>query len=523
MKRMDIDRGYRLGKRAMKKPHNPNHDVVSIQLHGIQIEDMDNLPKVETLLKTWNSATRCAFKRFKSMGLDGIVKSYGNPKRGFWAMDKDMGSPIRAAEMEVSGWLTKHGYDLDSTLLHNAVMSGFKSYRSFERQKSEWKTTKENPSFGDMEARSKKILDKEGFNLTRNPSMTVVGKSREGNPKFKVDMDNCHIDFTFHRKKIGFIFKSHRFSKKGLKNLSELVGFMSNGQLPVTMTLTEIDSKRGKFNLTFSYSTHEMSKLKKEHIHRKCSVVSGIWFNDEFVHHRVVNLDGNGHKVIHSKTYRIDEESGEKRCLKYIETLRFKGDRKMIKRLKEKISNKTLICAKDIVKRIFNVNRSYGVSEVYVESPKSLTKRKFNLSLISFDKSKISTGSGRPCFVSANKFMDMVKSQCSRNKMNLSKVNGSFIQLKAVLTAKTMSEAIGNACSDLIERGERGFNARLTDWAKLVNINPSMLDWVGHLLHNKRNRQARAEIRRAFQARAVEKAVRMVDNMHRLDVSVVRA
>lgn len=97
--------------------------------------------------------------------------------------------------------------------------------------------------------------------------------------------------------------------------------------------------------------------------------------------------------------------------------------------------------------------------------------------------------------------------------MEFKQVDGEFIQTKAILESKTMGEAIGNAGLEMVSRAdsEKG-KTSLTDLVLKMSLDPSMLDWVRHLLHNKRSRQARIELKRAFQARAVERAVRLVDN-----------
>ena len=100
--------------------------------------------------------------------------------------------------------------------------------------------------------------------------------------------------------------------------------------------------------------------------------------------------------------------------------------------------------------------------------------------------------------------------------MNFNSVNGVFLQLESLLYAeKDMNEALANACSILVERNFAGFDIRATDWGKMMSHNPSMLDWVGHLLSRKENRLARCEIRNAFQEGAVEKAVRLADTRSR--------
>lgn len=165
---------------------------------------------------------------------------------------------------------------------------------------------------------------------------------------------------------------------------------------------------------------------------------------------------------------------------------------------------------------MFRINKSYGVGCVVMETPKSRTSRNFNNSLLEFDTSKIKLENANPCFMSASRLMNMVKSQCNRNGMKFNSVNGSFLQLESLLKAKTnMNEALRNACLILIDRNFTGFDIRMTDWGKMMSNDPSMLDWVGHLLHNKRNQQARCEIRKAFHERAVEKAVRLCDNRFR--------
>ena len=114
----------------------------------------------------------------------------------------------------------------------------------------------------------------------------------------------------------------------------------------------------------------------------------------------------------------------------------------------------------------------------------------------------------------------MVQSQCARNGMALKKVNGAFIQLNAVLASSSMKEAIRKATSEMVARASKGQGIGLTKTGveQVISSNPSMLDWVGHLLHNKRNRQARCEVKRTFHSRVVEKATRMLDGHSRRSV-----
>ena len=55
---------------------NAHSDIVSFQIHNVSIDDEKNLPEVESILKTYNSAERCAFKRFKDMGIDYEEKAF---------------------------------------------------------------------------------------------------------------------------------------------------------------------------------------------------------------------------------------------------------------------------------------------------------------------------------------------------------------------------------------------------------------------------------------------------------------
>lgn len=238
---------------------NAHTDIVSYQLHNLALSDSEKLPEIETLVKTYNSASRCAFKRFKELGLNGMLKG-NHGKKNFWQIDKEAGSPIQGTIMMLREWLIKNGYVLDSTLLQNAVMSGLKTYRSFEKKQNKWQTSKENPVFGDMEARSRNKLTKDEFQLTRNASITVIGKAKVGNPKFHLDVENSTLAFTWKRKRIEFSYTSNRFSKKGLKTLNLIAKGMADGTLPVTVTLTRLSN--GRFNATLTCSAGELNRIK---------------------------------------------------------------------------------------------------------------------------------------------------------------------------------------------------------------------------------------------------------------------
>jgi hypothetical protein len=154
-----------------------------------------------------------------------------------------------------------------------------------------------------------------------------------------------------------------------------------------------------------------------------------------------------------------------------------------------------------------------------VEAPTSKTKRNFNAGCIGFDKFRVSEGSIAPCHMNQGKFLKMIHSQCIKNGMSFKKVNGAFIQLNAVLASSSMKEAIRKATSEMVARASKGQGIGLTKSVEqVISSNPSMLDWVGHLLHNKRNRQARCEVKRAFHSRVVEKATRMLDGHSRRSV-----
>lgn len=533
--------------------------MVSVCLHGVKLRDEKNLPLMVDLAKTFNSASRCAFKRFKDIGLNGMLKSHREPtKRAFqfrdvpmvngrpvcfdkpvgmsdemwlnmrlesykrkvnshqanpfWQIDKDLGSPILGTERIVGEWLDNNGYKLDSNLLHNAILDGLKNYKSFERQVSNFKTGKFNPSFGDIQNRSKRRIDQDEFQLTRNASFTVVGSaSQKGNPKFRFNVDDNTFTFTYQRRKIEFDFSAHHFSKNNLKQVSRIVEMMESRKLPVTVTLKRI-GKGNSFEVTLTCSQSQLSRCIGEDQNCKDNnIVSGIWVGGDIIHHNIV--DQTSGRTLYSKTYRMDELSGEKRCAKQMESLRFNGDYKTLSKARKHLNNRISNTTHNLLKKVFNINKAHNVGSVVVEKPSSMTKRKFNNSLIGFDKYDVENGTGAACFMNPTKFNAMVKSHCARNMMEFKQVNGEFIQTKAVLESKTMGEAIGNAGLEMVSRADsKTGKTSLTDLALEMSLDPSMLDWVGHLLHNKRSRQARIELKRAFQARAVERAVRLVDN-----------
>lgn len=543
---------------------NPEDGVVSIQLHGVQLLDHTNVSIIDSIIKTYNSVSRCSFKHFQGIGLNNLLKSHKTPNKrrfmsnfknvpmvngkpveyecppgmsdetwrklredaykakslkawgnanAFWQIDKDLGNPIRGTEKLVGEWVKSNGYELDSILLHNAVLSGFKSYKSFERQKSKFKTAKEHPSFGEQVERSKRKITKEEFQLTRNSSFTVIGREKVGNPKFKFNLDDCTFDFIYKRKKIGFSFTSHRFSKKGLKRLSDLLSLMEQGKIATTVTITKV--AQGKFSVSLSYSPTKLNELRKD---CKCSkprsnIVTGIWFSDDIIHHQVENCET--HEILHSKTYKVSELSGESKVRKQMEMLRYKGKYDTLGQIRKNLNNKKLSCIRDLLNEMFKVSNAYGSEAVVVETPSSKTKRNFNNGFVVLDKSRIG-GNPTPRFMNASGFVNLVKSQCAKNGMTLKKVNGTFIELNAVLTSRTMAEAIRKATSEMVARASEGQGIFLTKSVEqVIKSNPSMLDWVGHLLHNKRNRQARCEVRKAFTSRAVEKAARLVDNRYK--------
>ena len=83
----------------------------------------------------------------------------------------------------------------------------------------------------------------------------------------------------------------------------------------------------------------------------------------------------------------------------------------------------------------------------------------------------------------------------------------------AVMKSSSMEDALRNATKHLLDKSTPTYGP--TEWAKWV-ADPSMLDWVRHLLHNKRPRQARKEIRKAFHRGTVERAARLIDTRNNL-------
>ena len=211
---------------STKAKQSQKVDVVSIQLHGVKLLDNTNASIIDNILKTYNSASRCSFKHFQKIGLNALLNSHKTPNKRkfmskfrnvpmvdgkpmcydcptgmsestwlkmreesykrkaleafnnvskFWQIDKDLGSPIRGTEQLVGEWVKSNGYELDSILLHNAVLSGFKNYKSFERQKSKYRTSKDNPCFGDAQARSKK-KGKEQYRQKQTHEIRYLGR-----------------------------------------------------------------------------------------------------------------------------------------------------------------------------------------------------------------------------------------------------------------------------------------------------------------------------------------------------------
>lgn len=529
-----------------------NLDILSFQLHNVVLSNPDDIQDIEDLLKTYNSISRCAFKRFKSIGLKGMLNGHRTPdkrevqgkftnymymespdgmsdelwfefrkgsydrKRNeglknanqFWQIDKDLGSPISGTIKSLGEWAKKNDYTIDSVLTHNAVMQGLKTYKSFIKKQSKWMTDKANPVFGDMVSRSRKKISKSEFNLSKNSSFTVTGsKAKNGNPKFKFNLEDSTVVFTLRRKKITFSYNHNRFSKAGYDKFQELVNLMNDSKMPVTVTLTEI--QKGKFTITLSYSPIEFNQLTKKPIHCDKNISCGIYVTDNSLCHQIVNVNTN--KVIYSRIYDIDELSGLKRNKHAFETLKWNGQFKELAKLNKRIKNTKWSETTKILNTIFNVNKSFHVKNVVVEKPSSRTIKNFNNSYISFNKISIGSKNCRCNFISSTRFNDMVKSHCLKNNMTFNKVNGSFIQLNAILDSNSMSDALKNACNSLIYRFHNPNALRLTDLRKKIS-NPSMLDWIGHLLHNKRSRQARMSIRETVHNRLVEKANRLLDN-----------
>lgn len=540
----------------MKRNVNSRSDLgmLTFQIHNLSLVDDSNEELIDNLLKTYNSASRCAFKRFKSIGLKSMLKEHPTPdkrnpttrftdyfykdapvgmsdkmwrefrkdsydrKRAiglkhtnrFWMIDKDLGSPINGTMKSIREWVNENEYKLDSTLIHDAVMQGFKQYLAFERQLSKWKTSKKNPSFGDISSRSSRKISKDEFQLTRNSSLTIIGKkSRKGNQKFNFSLENDKMTFTFNRKRIEFDYSHNRFSHNGYDKFQNIVNAMENDGMPVTITLTKIG--KNKFNLSLTYSPLELNEFKKEYISHDNDIISCIYSTDEVVCHQIMNV--RKHRIIHSKTYDIGSLDGEKKNKHAFEQLKWDGKYDELASLTKKTNNKKTSIASELVAKIFRISRSYGVKNVVIETTNSRTSNKFNKSLLEFDKSKITNGNANNCFISQRRFNSLIKGHCIKNGMTLNKVNGDFIQMISIANSNTMSQAIRNACTSLAIRFENknSSDLYLTDWRKFVN-DPSMLDWVKHLLHNKRNRQARATVKHIMHQKIVEKAICLPDN-----------
>ena len=541
---------YINGKKKRNVNSRKNLDMVSLQLHNVYLTDDENASVIDDIIKTYNSVVRCSSKHFQNIGLNNLMKSktpttrkgsyyqnftnwnhrespcgmsdkmwedmrkesylrkmeYGlSHANKFWQLDKDIGSPISGTITTMKEWVKSHGYTLDSTLIHDAVMSGYKTYISFDKKNSRFQTSKSSPVFGDMVSRSKKHINSKEFQLTRNSSITVVGKTKVGNPKFKFDLEKNTMTFTYNYKKIEFSFKKNRFSKIGWDKFYSITEFMNNGKLPVTVTLKKIG--QNQFNVSLTYSPNELSSLMNEYISHKDNIVCAIYTTDEVLCHQVI--DKRKHKVLHEKIHFIDELNGEKKNRHEYDRLQSINDLSGLDKLKKRIRNKTFAASRELLTKIFNINRSYGVKEVVVESAKSRNSRNFNKSLIEFNQYNIGRNANN-CFISHTKFNELVKGHCARNGMKFKKVNGTFNQMLAILQSNTMTGALRNACSSLVSINEKGFHLDLTECVKYLP-NPSMLDWVGHLLHNKMSRQAGMEIRKMFQSMVVEKATSLLD------------
>ena len=544
-----------------QKGRKNRQQTTSFTLRNVRLVNEADMPSVDSLLKTFNSAARCAFKRFQSINLRGAMKGREPNKRNplpprfldyaieggralkyecpagmseemwremrkasydrarargmrnanrFWQLDKDLGSPIQGTMKAVSEWVERNNLPhLDSTLVHEAVMSGYRTHMSFEGKKARWLTAKDAPSFGDMVGRSRKDITGEEFQLTRNASITATGRrGRHGNPKFRFDLDKMEMTFTSSRRRIAFTFKGTRLSRKGLAHLSRILDGMESGKTPVTVTLKK--TPNGIFTVNLAYSPKDLPKASNARPKRNTGARAAIYATDEVVHHAIVDRDG---KVLLSRTYVVDDVSGARRSRPQIECLKWRGHMSLAHKLEARAARKTSTAARQILSRIFNENRAFGVGEVVVESPRARCRRNFNCSLLEFNRDKILHGNAKPCFMPASSFSNMVKSGCARNGMKFTKVNRAFTQAQAIFSSSSMNEAIGKSCLLLLDDNNNIPSKGLTHWLGEV-VDPSMLDWVGHLLHNKRNRQARDEIRRAFQVRAVERAVRLTDNRH---------
>lgn len=367
---------------------NNSSDFVSFKLHGIQLVDKSNLHVVESIAKNYNSAKRCAIKRFQSIGLNGLMKGQSpierNPLKNFkdfemvdghpcfyqeptgmskdmwynvrkdaylkkrlaglnrasklWQLDKDLGSPISGTEKAIKNWMKSNDYDIDSILLHNAILDGLKTYKAFDKKKSKYKTSKNSPAFGDFESRSRNKITKEEFQLTRNGSFTIIGQqSSMGNPKFRFNENEDKMTFTFKRKGIEFDLSGNRFSKSGYAKFCNLVDLMNDGKLPVTITLSMTGGN--KFEVILTYSQKKYVSLTNETSIKRNNRVSSIYCTDEVLCHQIVDL--NTKKVIHFKKYDIGELFGTKRNKHSFESLKWDGKFKELSKLNKRIRNTT--------------------------------------------------------------------------------------------------------------------------------------------------------------------------------------
>ena len=64
-----------------KGEFNPQGGVVTLQLHGVSLVDKLSTEVVDNLLKTYNSASRCAYKRFEAIGLKELLKAHRVPNK----------------------------------------------------------------------------------------------------------------------------------------------------------------------------------------------------------------------------------------------------------------------------------------------------------------------------------------------------------------------------------------------------------------------------------------------------------
>ena len=534
--------------------------IVSIQLHELSPLVEEDAVLIESILKTYNSMSRCAYKRFKKMGLRAMLKSHRTPLKRksrfrdvpfvngrpmeyecptglsdkmwlqmrresylrkaaaaspFWQIDKDLGSPIAGAESAIGEWARARGYEFDSTTLHNAVLNGLKCHLSFERQKSKWRTGKENPAFGDNVERSRRRLDKAQYQLTRNGSMTLIGK-RRGSSKFHFDLDNDILAFVWRRRRIPISFKSHRFSKRGWEKFSALISHMEKGEIPVTFTLTM--TGENKFNLSLTYDQKRLDELEKIRGNcRKEGRIAVVYpVAEDVICHQIVQ----GKRILLSEIHHLDAENGNSKCIPQIEELKQKRRYGRLKRLKAKMANRTRTSAQNLVKKMIEVSsKSYAAECVVVESASSRRRGAFNRNYLGFCEEGIRNDIGQQGPISMTLLNALVKGQCAKMGLDFKAVDGTFVQAYAISKSHSMMEAIRTAASTLAAIGRcsngRKLNPSLTSWSELVQ-DPSMLDWVKHLLHNRRRRQARRELKKIVQDGMVEKAIRLIDTRSRL-------